>query len=189
MFTWFDPSYARSSFLPLSDNTLDLGSSAAAWRSAYIGTSLIFTASTALIKPNTSDGTDNKRIHIAGGGSDDATRGSFLQVTGNESSGGGWWELQTGNIAGASGSITLKNSTSNFYVSDSSGNRLQTVTYDGNIAMFGSGSYGGGTKVLFMANRSAAPSTNPTGGGILYTESGALKYRGSSGTVTTIAAA
>ncbi len=28
---------------------------------------------------------------------------------------------------------------------------------------------------------------NPTGGGIIYVENGALKYRGSSGTITTIA--
>ena len=34
---------------------------------------------------------------------------------------------------------------------------------------------------------STAPSSNPTGGGYLYVEAGALKYRGSSGTVTTIA--
>jgi hypothetical protein len=39
--------------------------------------------------------------------------------------------------------------------------------------------------VLFIAN-SSAPAT-PTGGGHLYVESGALKYKGSSGTVTTIA--
>jgi hypothetical protein len=31
------------------------------------------------------------------------------------------------------------------------------------------------------------PSANPTGGGVLYVEAGALKYRGSSGTITTIA--
>jgi hypothetical protein len=39
---------------------------------------------------------------------------------------------------------------------------------------------------VFMAN-ATAPGSNPTGGGFLYVESGALKYRGSSGTVTTIA--
>jgi hypothetical protein len=31
-----------------------------------------------------------------------------------------------------------------------------------------------------------APTANMTGGGILYIEAGALKYRGSSGTITTI---
>lgn len=52
----------------------------------------------------------------------------------------------------------------------------------------GGASFGGGATVIFIAN-ATAPSSNPTGGGILYVESGALKYRGSSGTVTTIAAA
>lgn len=40
-----------------------------------------------------------------------------------------------------------------------------------------------------MKNATAVPTTNPTGGGILYAEAGALKWRGSSGTVTVIAPA
>lgn len=58
-----------------------------------------------------------------------------------------------------------------------------------NAAFFGGGSYGGGKGVIFIANDNTDPTSNPTGGGILYVSSGALKYRGSSGTVTTIAAA
>jgi hypothetical protein len=50
-------------------------------------------------------------------------------------------------------------------------------------------SLGGGNGILAMANATTVPSTNPTGGGIIYIEAGALKYRGASGTVTTIAAA
>jgi hypothetical protein len=50
-------------------------------------------------------------------------------------------------------------------------------------------SFGGGQLVLGITNATTVPSTNPTGGGILYAEGGALKWRGSSGTVTTIAAA
>lgn len=49
--------------------------------------------------------------------------------------------------------------------------------------------FGGGAGVLGIANAATVPSTNPTGGGILYAEAGALKWRGSSGTVTTIAVA
>lgn len=62
---------------------------------------------------------------------------------------------------------------------------------DGNVSLWGSAStgFGSGTQVIFMANRTAAPSSNPTGGGFLYAESGALKWRGSGGTVTTIAPA
>ena len=52
-----------------------------------------------------------------------------------------------------------------------------------------SGSFGGGVKVIGIANASTIPTTNPSGGGVMYVESGALKYRGSSGTITTIAAA
>ncbi|MEY4441028.1 MAG: Myxococcus phage Mx8 [Pseudomonadota bacterium] len=40
---------------------------------------------------------------------------------------------------------------------------------------------------LFIANSSSVPAANPSGGGFLYVQSGALKYRGSSGTITTIA--
>jgi hypothetical protein len=57
----------------------------------------------------------------------------------------------------------------------------------GNIGVNGT-SFGSGVKVLFIGN-GTAPGSNPTGGGILYVESGALKYRGSSGTVTTLGAA
>lgn len=46
-----------------------------------------------------------------------------------------------------------------------------------------------GDRVVFLANAATVPSANPVGGGILYVEAGALKYRGSSGTVTTIGAA
>jgi len=59
---------------------------------------------------------------------------------------------------------------------------------NGNVGIGGS-SMGGGAVVLFLANATTAPTSNPTGGGILYVQAGALKYRGSSGTVTTIAAA
>jgi hypothetical protein len=38
-----------------------------------------------------------------------------------------------------------------------------------------------------VKNSASVPSSNPSGGGVLYVEGGALKYRGSSGTVTTIA--
>lgn len=52
----------------------------------------------------------------------------------------------------------------------------------------GSPTFGGGSNQIFLAN-ATAPSSNPSGGGLLYVQSGALKYRGSGGTTTTIAAA
>lgn len=50
-------------------------------------------------------------------------------------------------------------------------------------------SLGGGVGVVAIGNASTVPASNPTGGGVLYVEAGALKFRGSSGTVTTIAPA
>ena len=50
------------------------------------------------------------------------------------------------------------------------------------VAAFGTAA----AKVIGMAN-ATAPTSSPAGMGQLYVESGALKYRGSSGTVTTIA--
>ncbi len=51
------------------------------------------------------------------------------------------------------------------------------------------GEVGTGRGVFALSNASVVPTTNPTGGGVLFAEGGALKWRGSSGTVSTIAAA
>ncbi len=69
------------------------------------------------------------------------------------------------------------------------GVRRLNIDSSGNLALGASPSYGSGQGVIFIANATAVPSTNPTGGGILYVEGGALKYRGSSGTVSTLAPA
>lgn len=58
-----------------------------------------------------------------------------------------------------------------------------------NIVLGNTASLGGGEGVIFIANATTVPSSNPTGGGILYVTAGALTYRGSGGTVTTIAPA
>jgi len=50
----------------------------------------------------------------------------------------------------------------------------------------GTPSLGGGTNVVFIGNAGTAPTSNPTGGGILYVDTGALKYRGTSGAAATI---
>jgi hypothetical protein len=67
---------------------------------------------------------------------------------------------------------------------------LDVITFD-NVGNMGVGVSTFGTsaaKVLGLAN-ATAPSSSPAGMGQLYVESGALKFRGSSGTITTIAAA
>ena len=75
-----------------------------------------------------------------------------------------------------------------FYTTDGAGtqNRVLALSFAKNMGFNGT-SYGSGEGVIFLANASVVPSANPTGGGVLYVDGGALKYRGSSGTITTIA--
>ena len=61
-----------------------------------------------------------------------------------------------------------------------------TIDTSGNVGIGVSAFGTSAAKVLGLAN-ATAPSTSPAGMGQLYVEAGALKFRGSSGTVTTIA--
>lgn len=67
--------------------------------------------------------------------------------------------------------------------------RLLDVFLSRNLLQGVGADAGGGAGVHAMVNAATVPTTNPVGGGVLYTEGGALKYRGSSGTVTVLAAA
>ena len=66
---------------------------------------------------------------------------------------------------------------------------FQRKAAGGNIGFRTASQFGAGQGVVAIANASVAPSTNPADGGILYVENGALKYRGSNGTITTLAPA
>jgi hypothetical protein len=66
---------------------------------------------------------------------------------------------------------------------------FQRQATGGNIGLRTTSQFGGGQDVIAIANASVPPAVNPAGGGVLYVEDGALKYRGSQGTVTIIAPA
>lgn len=70
-------------------------------------------------------------------------------------------------------------------------NGLERVRIDsgGNVGVNTTDQFGSGVKVIGIANAGTVPTTNPVGGGVLYAEAGALKWRGSAGTITTLAAA
>jgi len=70
---------------------------------------------------------------------------------------------------------------------ETAGTERLRITSTGNIGFGTTDQFGSGAKVIGIANATTVPTTNPTGGGVLYVEGGALKFRGSSGTVTTIA--
>jgi hypothetical protein len=69
----------------------------------------------------------------------------------------------------------------------SDGSTIATLSSGGNIQFRGAASYGSGVGVIGIANVTTAPSTSPSGGGILFVEAGALRYRGTSNASQTIA--
>ena len=121
----------------------------------------------------------------------------------NDTSGGGWqWNLGSGNYsalrmyqtgaAGVGETVFNQDGVDHDHRIESD-DETHCLMVDGglnNVAMCTSSpSYGGSDGAVFLGNANTNPDSNPTGGGVLYADSGALKYRGSSGTVTTIAAA
>ncbi len=109
------------------------------------------------------------------------------------STGQGWFTSTNGTIT----SIQHINTSEGFVLGTFSNHNLGFRTNNATKAVLDiSGNFGIGVsvfgtsaaKVLGMAN-ATAPSTSPAGMGQLWVESGALKYRGSSGTVSTVAPA
>ena len=86
----------------------------------------------------------------------------------------------------ASTGLVIGTSNSNPIAFWTNGASRMQIDTSGNIGLATS-SFGGGSVVIAIANATTVPTSNPTGGGILYVQAGALKYRGSSGTITTIA--
>lgn len=113
---------------------------------------------------------------------------------------GAVWQTNTGmfSVDGASGQtyngLTLKNNNSTkFYIYHEAVGSFNYIGSAGTEPLvFGYNATSEWMRITsgwLQIYNSTAPSTNPTSSGYLYVEGGALKYRGSSGTVTTIAAA
>ncbi len=121
-----------------------------------------------------------------------ATTGTFASITIKAQGGGGL----TGNYTAGSSVIQggdVSVGTSGTHTGGDvllRGGQGGATANNGNISL-GSVApvWNGGAGILFVSNAFALPTANPTGGGYLYVDTGALKYRGSSGTITMIAAA
>ncbi len=108
-------------------------------------------------------------------------------------------DLVIGQLTGSQYGNVYINSVTTQNVTFQDNSFYRFVIYSQRAAFFSQGSWGttgGGstpTNVIFLANSSLSPTnmsgTAPTGGGLLFAEGGALKWKGSSGLVTTIATA
>lgn len=69
---------------------------------------IVVSATTFVFTSDTTDGADNKRMNFAGGGAASASRGSYINLNGNEfgSGVGGWIAMEAGNSADAAGANT-----------------------------------------------------------------------------------
>lgn len=100
----------------------------------------------------------------------------------------------TSNVVSFGGGTSLFNAATEFRWwtaannTTTTGTRRMTLNASGNLGLATADQFGSGAGVIGVANAATVPTTNPTGGGVLYVEAGALKYRGSSGTVTVLGA-
>lgn len=72
-------------------------------------------------------------------------------------------------------------------ITDATARAVFEATTFNTTLLASAGSYGSGSGVLFLGNATTAPTTDPTGGGILYVEASSLKFRGESGGNNTLA--
>jgi hypothetical protein len=140
-----------------------LGPAAGSAAGVHLG--MTATASGDVPSVTLSDGTTSWSIDIQGG------ELRFLQ---SGTSSGAPFDAERGTEAGSSPANTV---------------RSLVVTDKGAQVGGGTAELGDGVGVVGITDATTAPTSNPRGGGVLYVEGGALKYRGSSGTVTTIAPA
>ncbi len=129
----------------------------------------------AAIFSNTANGSANISMNASFDGTNWKYKNSnwpanyYSQINGQHQ----WWNAPSSGAGGAGTTATFTQA----MTLDTLGNLLVGLTAAGTTA----------AKTIQIAN-GTAPTANVTGGQ-LYVESGALKYRGSSGTITTIAAA
>ena len=96
------------------------------------------------------------------------------------------WQNSAGTVlvkVDASGNLDLPNGgivKSYYFAKAGSGSAVLTLTGDDNIQFFNAAGSRSGAGNIFISNTGTAPSSNPTGGGALYVDAGALKYRGTS---------
>ena len=107
----------------------------------------------------------------------------WLDADGANFSGGDYFFIQKN---GSSGTVEFHQSSNAAMTFLTNSTERARIDSSGNVGVGVSAFGTSAANVLGLAN-ATAPSTSPAGMGQLYVEAGALKYRGSSGTVTTIA--
>jgi hypothetical protein len=156
---------------------------------------------------NMAVGPDALRLNSTGGQNAAVGEGALYNVTGSQNVG-------IGPSAGRSLTSGSTNTAIGYNAGKDDGTTATTATVSNtvmlgaqaqalasNVAVLGSttnpmslclGNYGnqlgGGRGVIALSDAQTVPSSNPTGGGVLYSDGGALKWRGPSGAAVTLSA-
>jgi hypothetical protein len=175
---------------------------------AYLFNNKLAFVDSSIVGQNTSDAADNEYSALAGGGDAGISRGSYVQVYGNEEATGlGRLDLRGGNVATGNVNAIIGNASAEVRVLNSSGNELWTFDNSGNLKN-GDASLGG--SILFGTTGStisiqegtpasacmgaATPNGNTpvavsttcatTGSRVFYTRAGAVTNMGTVSTTT-----
>ena len=188
-----------ATMLPDTDNAYDLGGSGAAWKSGYFGTSVGIGMTPSNILDITASATNIiQYIQILNGNAGDATAaairtkssssvatlfmyGPNFTTSGVSRADGGKLECDGG------GGLTVNTIGARpFYIGI---NSTEVARFDSPGLAVGATAFGASATNTIAISNGVAPASSPASTGQLYVESGALKYRGSSGTVTVLAPA
>lgn len=128
--------------------------------------SIVFDADPGLIVQDTLDGSDSKKIRLAGGGDGDPERGAYIEVNGNESPNPGDMYLVPGNLSGADINVLLIHADSKFAIRDGNAvllwhfNNVGDFVYSatGNSSIVSNTSDGVDNQSLFVCGGGAATS-------------------------------
>lgn len=143
-------------------------------KKAYIGDSVFVNSTSSTAK-----------IVVAGGVQNVANEDTCIRAISSSNS----TKLELQNTGGGRIYEIRSGNNGTYDVTDRTGNATRfSIDSSGNFGFNGT-SFGGGGGVLFIANVSSAGVATPSGGGLLFVQSGILKYRGSSGTTSNIAPA
>lgn len=96
--------------------------------------------------------------------------------------GGSTWGLSAGYVSSNAMALQVVDA------GQTTAGNLQMQPYGGNVGI-GALTFGTNADLVLAMKNGTAPTTSPAGMGQIYVEAGALKYRGSAGTVTTVAVA
>lgn len=176
-----DPAYTSATLEP-STQDQDIGTPTNPYQDGYfsgtvnaaalINTSIEYSSDPFLIYADTTDGADTKSAAIVGGGAKAVTRGSWIEVFGNEDTGTGKIDIHTGNIATSHVNLFLENAASKFIIQTGAGTALWSFLQTGTL-LYTSGSAG-----IFANTADAADNLTLRlgGGGSLASTRGAAAY-------------